>query len=55
MLPSFGIRAAIEVNIRIDMPLPTPRSVTSSPSHMTTAVPPVMMMTMVDSSKMPVL
>ena len=32
-----GKVAAIEMNIRIDMPLPMPRSVMSSPSHMTTA------------------
>ena len=32
--------------IRIDMPLPTPRSVMSSPSHMITAVPAVIVMTM---------
>ena len=29
------------VKIRIDMPLPTPRCVISSPSHMTMAVPAV--------------
>ncbi len=34
------------VKIMIDMPLPTPRSVMSSPSHMITAVPAVMVMTM---------
>ena len=34
------------VKIRIDMPLPMPRSVTSSPSHMITAVPAVIVMTM---------
>ncbi len=33
------------VKIMIDMPLPTPRSVMSSPSHMITAVPAVMVMT----------
>ena len=33
--------------IRIDMPLPTPRSVISSPSHMMTAVPAVIVITMV--------
>ena len=38
--------AAMEMNIRIDMPLPMPRSVTSSPSHMTTQVPAVIVMTM---------
>ena len=31
----------------IDMPLPTPRSVISSPSHMMTAVPAVIVMTIV--------
>ena len=36
----------IWVKIMIDMPLPTPRSVMSSPSHMITAVPAVMVMTM---------
>ena len=39
--PSAGIRAAIEVKISSDMPLPMPRSVTCSPSHMITAVPAV--------------
>ena len=53
--PSFGMRAAIEVNIRTLMPLPTPRSVTSSPSHMMTPVPAVMQMTIVASVKMSVL
>ncbi len=33
------------VKIRIDMPLPMPRSVISSPSHMITAVPAVMVIT----------
>ena len=37
----------IEVKIRIDMPLPIPRSVMSSPSHMMTAVPAVIVMTIV--------
>ena len=35
------------VKISTDMPLPTPRSVISSPSHMITAVPDVMVITMV--------
>ena len=35
------------VKIRMDMPLPTPRSVISSPSHMMTAVPAVMVITIV--------
>ena len=34
------------VKIRIDMPLPTPRSVMSSASHMITAVPAVIVTTM---------
>ena len=34
------------VKISIDMPLPMPRSVISSPSHMITAVPAVMVTTM---------
>ena len=46
------MRAAIEVNISTLMPLPTPRSVISSPSHMMTAVPAVMQMTIVASVKM---
>ena len=33
------------VKIMIDMPLPMPRSVISSPSHMITAVPAVIVMT----------
>ncbi len=36
-----GKVAEICTKIRSDMPLPTPRSVMSSPSHMTTAVPAV--------------
>jgi hypothetical protein len=40
-----GTEAMIETKISIDMPLPTPRSVMSSPSHMMTAVPAVMVMT----------
>ncbi len=47
--PSDGSRAAIEVKISTDMPLPTPRSVMSSPSHMTTPVPAVIVMTRVAS------
>ncbi len=46
-----GKVAAIEMNIRIDMPLPMPRSVMSSPSHMTVAVPAVMVTTMVMVTK----
>ncbi len=52
VLPSDGMRAAIEVNISTLMPLPTPRSVISSPSHMMTAVPATMQMTIVESVKM---
>ena len=47
--PSDGMRAAIEVNISTDMPLPTPRSVISSPSHMIRPVPAVITMTMLAS------
>ena len=47
------MRDAIEVKISTDMPLPTPRSVSSSPSHMMTAVPAVMvtMRTMIRGSE----
>jgi hypothetical protein len=38
---SNGSREITEVKIRIDMPLPTPRCVISSPSHMISAVPAV--------------
>ena len=44
--PCEGSRAAIEVNISSDMPLPTPLPVMSSPSHMITAVPAIIVMTM---------
>ena len=47
------MRAAIEVKISSDMPLPTPRSVTSSPNHMIMAVPAVMTSTMTARSKTP--
>ena len=50
--PSAGIRAAIEVKISSDMPLPMPRSVTCSPSHMMTAVPAVITITMTVRLKM---
>ncbi len=43
--PWDGMLEMIEVKISTDMPLPTPRSVTSSPSHMITAVPAVRVMT----------
>ena len=36
-----GMVAMIEVKISTDMPLPTPRSVMSSPNHITMAVPAV--------------
>ena len=53
-LPERGREAAaIEVKISSDMPLPTPRSVISSPSHMITAVPAVIVMTMMTMPKMP--
>ena len=42
-----GKLAAIDVKIRIDIPLPTPRSVINSPSHMITDVPAVMTTTIV--------
>ncbi len=42
----LGKRATTWVKIRIDMPLPMPRSVISSPSHMITAVPAVIVITM---------
>ncbi len=41
-----GNVAAMETKIRSDMPLPMPRSVTSSPSHMIRPVPAVIVMTM---------
>jgi hypothetical protein len=41
-----GNVAAMDVKISRDMPLPTPRSVIRSPSHMMIAVPAVMVMTM---------
>ena len=45
--PCEGSRAAIEVNISSDMPLPTPLPVMSSPNHMITAVPATMVITMI--------
>ncbi|CAM5711963.1 hypothetical protein SALBM135S_01196 [Streptomyces alboniger] len=48
---ALGKVAAIEMNIRIDMPLPMPRSVMSSPSHITVAVPAVIVMTIVIVTK----
>ena len=41
-----GMVAMMDVKISTDMPLPTPRSVMSSPNHMMTAVPAVMTMIM---------
>ena len=41
------------VKISSDMPLPTPRSVISSPSHMITHVPAVMVITIVAMLKTP--
>ena len=49
---SPGMTAMTWVKIRMDMPLPTPRSVISSPSHMMTAVPAVMVITIVVMVKM---
>ncbi len=42
----LGNRAAIEVKMSSDIPLPTPLSVMSSPSHMIRPVPAVMVRTM---------
>ncbi len=47
-----GKVAAIWVKIITDMPLPTPRSVTSSPSHMMTLVPAVMVRIITTTGKM---
>ena len=41
-----GKRAAIDVKMSSDIPLPMPRSVMSSPIHMMRPVPAVMVMTM---------
>src|SRR4051812_49507899 len=48
-----GKRATTWGKIRIDMPLPTPRSVISSPSHMITAGPPGLGVTMVGDGFVP--
>ena len=48
-----GKVATTWVKIRIDMPLPMPRSVISSPNHMMTAVPAVIVMTMMSMVPMP--
>jgi hypothetical protein len=42
---AVGNPAATEVKMSSDMPLPMPRSVISSPNHITTAVPAVMVTT----------
>ena len=52
ILPSPGMAAAMPAKINNDMPLPTPRSVTSSPIHMISAAPAVMQSTMTTSVKM---
>ena len=43
------------MKISSDMPLPMPRSVISSPSHMITAVPAVIVMTMTRKVAVPLL
>ena len=50
---ALGKVAAIWVKIITDMPLPTPRSVISSPSHMMTLVPAVMVRIITTTGKMP--
>ena len=42
----WGMRATIEVKMSSDMPLPMPRSVMSSPSHIMRPVPAVIVTTM---------
>ena len=44
---ALGNAEMTDVKIMIDMPLPMPRSVISSPSHMIVAVPAVIVMTMI--------
>ena len=51
-MPSAGMRAAMPAKIISDMPLPIPRSVTSSPIHITRAAPAVSTRTMTTSEKM---
>ncbi len=51
VLPSDGMRAAMPAKISSDMPLPMPRSVTSSPIHITSAAPAVITSTMTTSVK----
>ena len=48
----MGKVAAIWVKMSTDMPLPTPRSVISSPSHMMTLVPAVMVRIITMTGKM---
>src|SRR5262249_17684619 len=50
-LPSAGMRAQMLEKISSDMPLPMPRSVISSPIHITRAPPAVMHSTMTTSVK----
>ena len=52
VLPSIGMRAAMPAKIISDMPLPMPRSVTSSPIHITSAAPAVSTSTMTTRVKM---
>ena len=52
VLPSDGMRAAMPAKISSDMPLPMPRSVTSSPIHITRAAPAVITSTMTNRVKM---
>ena len=52
---ALGNVAAIWVKISTDMPLPTPRSVMSSPSNMMTLVPAVMVKIMTITGKMSLL
>ena len=49
---ALGKVAAIWVKIITDMPLPMPRSVMSSPSHMMTPVPAVMVRIITTTGKM---
>ena len=51
-MPSIGMRAAMPAKIISDMPLPMPRSVTSSPIHITSAAPAVSTNTMTTRVKM---
>ena len=51
-LPSEGMRAAMPAKISSDMPLPMPRSVISSPIHITSAAPAVITNTITTRVKM---